>query len=101
MRDPQRFTGDERAEIWDRIRACESIPSIAESFGRYPSAIRKLLMATGGVRPRERHRSERNLSLDEREEISRGLATGSSLRSIAARLGRAPSTVWLAVITRS
>jgi transposase, IS30 family len=93
MRDPRKFTGDERAEIWDRIRAGESIPTIAESFGRYPSAVRKLLMATGGVRPRERHRSERNLSLDEREEISRGLATGSSLRSIAARLGRAPSTV--------
>jgi hypothetical protein len=37
---------DERAEIRDRIRAGESIPSIAESFGRYPSAIRKLLMAT-------------------------------------------------------
>jgi transposase, IS30 family len=93
MRDPQRFTGDERAEIWDRIRAGESIPSIAQSFGRYPSAVRKLLMTTGGVRPRERHRSERSLSLDEREEISRGLATGSSLRSIATRLGRAPSTV--------
>jgi IS30 family transposase len=93
MRDPRRFTGDERAEIWDRIRTGESTPSIAASFSRYPSAIRKLLMATGGVRPGERHRSERNLSLDEREEISRGLATGSSLRSIAARLGRAPSTV--------
>jgi hypothetical protein len=53
MRDPQRFTGAERAEIWDRIRVGESIPSIAASFNRNPSAIRSLLMATGGVRPSE------------------------------------------------
>jgi IS30 family transposase len=93
MRNPKRFTGPERAEIWDRIAAGESIPKIAASFHRYPSAIRSLLRQTGGVRPPVCTRSKRALSLDEREEVSRGLAAGESLRSIAARPGRAPSTV--------
>jgi IS30 family transposase len=55
--------------------------------------IRDLEAETGGVRPRPRHRSARALSLDEREEISRGLAEGVSLREIAVRLGRTPSTI--------
>jgi len=54
---------------------------------------RDLLKRTGGVRPVPRRRWELRLSLDEREEISRGLAAGRSLRAIAAGLGRAPSTV--------
>jgi transposase-like protein len=56
MRDPRKFTGAERAEIWDRIAAGESIPKIAASFDRYPSAIRSLLRQTGGVRPPVRTR---------------------------------------------
>ena len=56
-------------------------------------SVRQLEVTFGGVRPRPRLRSERVLSLEEREEISRGLAEGVSLREIAARLGRAPSTV--------
>jgi IS30 family transposase len=47
----------------------------------------------GGIRPAPRRRSRRVLSIDEREEISRGIAAGGSLRSIAARLHRAPSTI--------
>jgi IS30 family transposase len=56
-------------------------------------SVRRLELTFGGVRPRPRLRSERVLSLEEREEISRGLAEGVSLREIATRLGRAPSTV--------
>jgi IS30 family transposase len=93
MKDPVKFTGAQRAEIWDRFQAGESVSSIAQRFGRYPSAIRKVIEPAGGIRPPERRRCLRNLSLDEREEISRGLAVGHSLRTIAARLGRAPSTV--------
>jgi len=93
LRDPRKCTGDQRAEIWDRYSAGESVRSIAASFGRYPSAVRQLLGVTGGVRPVERRRSDRNLSLEEREEISRGVGAGDSARSIAARLGRSPSTV--------
>src|SRR5579875_987781 len=93
MRDRRGFTGAERAEIWDRIRAGESIPSIAASFDRFPSSIRAVIGPTGGVRPPERRRSDRHLSLPEREEISRGLAAKESMRTIAARLARDPSTI--------
>jgi IS30 family transposase len=55
--------------------------------------VRAIEAKTGGVRPKARQRSKRVLSLDEREEISRGLAEGVSLREIATRLGRAPSTI--------
>ncbi len=93
MRGPRRFTPEERHEVWDRIGAGESVNAIALSLGRYPSAIRQIQLVTGGVRPGVRRRSARALSLVEREEISRGVAGGQSLRAIAARLGRAPSTV--------
>jgi hypothetical protein len=55
-----------------------------------PSTVRDLLKRTGGIRPVPRRRWELRLSLAEREEISRGLAAGESLRTIAAELGRAP-----------
>ncbi len=93
MRGRRRFTPEERNQIWDRVGAGESVNAIALSLGRYPSAIRQMQLVTGGVRPRVPRRSARVLSLGEREEISRGVAAGDSLRSIAARLGRAPSTV--------
>jgi IS30 family transposase len=67
--------------------------SIARLFGRSHSSIQGVLARTGGIRPPPRHRSRRSLSLAEREEISRGVFAGQSLRSIAASLGRAPSTV--------
>ena len=93
MRKPRPFTRAERIEIWDRLAAGETTTLIAADLGRFPSAIRSLQRSTGGVRPAERIRSDRVLSLQEREEISRGLAAGQSLRRIADRLGRAPSTV--------
>lgn len=83
----------ERREIWDRIAAGESVNSIAISMGRYPSAIRKHQELSGGVRPRASSRSARSLSIEEREEISRGLAAGESMRAIAQRLHRSPSTI--------
>ncbi|MEV0343433.1 helix-turn-helix domain-containing protein [Nocardia sp. NPDC050713] len=60
---------------------------------RHPPTVRELLKRCGGVRPVPRRRNGRHLSLAEREEISRGLAAGDSLRSIARSLGRAPSTI--------
>jgi IS30 family transposase len=82
-----------REEIWDRFAAGELPFTIAKDLNRYPFVIHQMLSATGGVRPASRTRSPRTLSTQEREEISRGLAAGESSRSIAARLGRAPSTV--------
>jgi IS30 family transposase len=90
----RRFTEAERSEIWDRIQAGATPASVAAAFGRFPSAIRKVQEVSGGVRPAPRRRREVALSIAEREEISRGLAVEQSCRAIAAKLGRAPSTVY-------
>lgn len=67
--------------------------SIGRCFARESSSIFSVLSPSGGIRPAERKRSARSLSLVEREEVSRGLTLGLSLRGIAAQLGRAPSTI--------
>ena len=87
------YTESDKALMWDRWQKGESLNSIARHFDRHHSAIQGVLSRTGGIRPPQRRRSRRSLSLSEREEISRGVVTGQSLRSIAASLGRAPSTV--------
>ncbi|MCH8990258.1 MAG: IS30 family transposase [Acidobacteria bacterium] len=89
----KRFTEAEIAEVWERRKAGEPTRSIARRLGRNGSSIRRLFEDAGGVRPAPRRRAERHLTLLEREEISRGVAAGESLRVIASRLGRAPSTV--------
>jgi IS30 family transposase len=93
MRLYRQLTDEEIEEIWRRFGAGENMFAIAESMGRTHSHFRKIQRDHGGVRPRLRHRSERHLSIEEREEISRGLADGRSLRSIASCIGRTPSTV--------
>jgi IS30 family transposase len=87
------FTAAESAEIWDRWQRGEGLKLIGRMFGKTSSSIFAHLRPHGGIRPAPRRRSRRVLSLAEREEISRGVAAGASLRSIAARLGRAASTV--------
>ncbi len=89
----RRFTEAEIAEVWERRKAGELTRSIACRLGRNGSSIRRLFEDAGGVRPAPRKRSVRHLSLREREEISRGVARGESLRVIAGRLGRAVSTI--------
>ena len=93
MRQVRKITTAESLEIWDRWQRGEALKLIGRAFGRYSSAIFAHLKPTGGIRPAPRRRAVRVLSLAEREEISRGLARGVSLRSIAADLGRAASTV--------
>ncbi len=87
------YTETDKALMWDRWEKGESLNSIARHFGRSHSSIQGILSRTGGIRPPRRTRSQRALTLAEREEISRGVVGGQSLRSIAASLGRAPSTV--------
>ena len=87
------YTETDKALMWDRWEEGESLNSIARLFDRHHSAIQGILSRTGGIRPPQRTRSQRALTLAEREEISRGVVAGLSLRSIAALLGRAPSTV--------
>jgi IS30 family transposase len=95
MKYPTRiyYTETDKAMMWDRWQKGESLNSIARHFGRSHSSIQGVLARTGGIRPPQRTRSQRSLTLAEREEISRGVAAGQSLRWIAASLGRAASTV--------
>jgi len=79
--------------MWDRWQRGDSIRDIAQLFDRHHSSIQGIFAKAGGVRPRPRRRSRLALTLVEREEISRGLVAGHSIRSIASVLGRAPSTV--------
>ncbi len=95
MKYPTRryITEPERQMIFDRWFKGESQYSIARSLGRGHTSIQGVLSRTGGIRPPPRKRSRRALTLAEREEISRGIVAGRSIRSIAADLGRAPSTL--------
>jgi IS30 family transposase len=87
------FSAAESGEIWDRWQRGEGLKLIGRVFGKNSSSIFAHLRPHGGIRPAPRRRASRALSLSEREEISRGAAVGASLRSIAAKLGRAASTV--------
>ena len=88
-----KYTDELRSYIWDRYQAGDPVKAIARAFNRGSSSIHQQLARTGGIRPPDRKRSCRCLSLTEREEISRGLVTGMSVRAIAAQIGRSPSTV--------
>jgi len=87
------YTEDQKQQMWDRWQQGDSMTEIARLFDRHHSTVNGIISRSGGVRPRRRTRSSRSLSLAEREEISRGIAAGRSLRSIALRLGRPPSTI--------
>lgn len=89
-----RYTEGQKAQMWERWQRGESLRQIASLlFDRHHSSVREILVDSGGIRPPQRRRSQRALSLAEREEISRGLVAGKSIRSIAASLKRAPSTI--------
>ena len=87
------YSPAQRAEIWDRWRRGVSMHDIGRLFDRGHSSIFSVLARTGGIRPPPRRRSRLALTLAEREEISRGLVAGMSLRSMAVTLGRSPSTL--------
>ena len=87
------ITAAESAELWERWKKGEGLKSIARALGRWHSSIGAHMQPSGGIRPPPRRRSRLALTLAEREEISRGVVAGRSLRSIALALGRAPSTL--------
>jgi IS30 family transposase len=89
----RRFSEEERQTIWDMREAGVPVKRIAKHLGRQNVSLRKFIADAGGKRPTPRQRCELRLSLEEREEISRGLASGDSIRAIAESLGRSPSTV--------
>ena len=87
------YTESQKALMWERWQKGESLQQIAQLFDRTHSSVQGILVRTGGIRPAPRHRSTLALTLTEREEVSRALAAGRSIRSIASQLGRAPSTI--------
>ncbi len=87
------YSAAQRAEIWDRWRRGESMHDIGRLFDRGHSSVFSVLAPSGGIRPPPRRRSRLALTLAEREEISRGLVAGRSLRSMAQALMPSPSTL--------
>ncbi|RPI73329.1 MAG: IS30 family transposase [Geobacteraceae bacterium] len=87
------YSESQKALMWDRWQKGDTLHQIAKLFDRHHTSIRGILAETGGIRPFPRRRSRLALTLAEREEISRAVVAGHSIRSIAASLGRAPSTI--------
>lgn len=87
------YSDKQKTEMWDRWQRGESMHQIAAQFDRYHSSVRQILSANGGIREKPRTRAATALTIDEREAISRGLVAHKSMRSIAAELGRSPSTI--------
>jgi len=80
-------------ELWDRYKNGDSLTSIARFIDRPFSSVYKQFSPSGGIRPSPRIRHRTALSLEEREEISRGIASNLSIREIAFHLDRSPSTI--------
>jgi DNA-binding CsgD family transcriptional regulator len=88
------FTAAQKAELWERWKEGQSLSSISRALvRRSKGGVRRIVSLHGGIAPPARRRSALALRLEEREEISRGIAAGRSLRSIAWLLGRSPSTL--------
>jgi IS30 family transposase len=88
-----KLSATQRIEMWGRWKAGQSLHEIGRAFGKDHVSIRFMLAQHGGIAPATRRRSPLTLTLAEREDISRGIACGSSLRAIAKGLQRAVSTV--------
>jgi site-specific recombinase XerC len=80
------------SDLWRRWKAGQSLHEIGRAFGKEHSSIRCLVSRHGGFVPLVRRRSLRTLTLGEREDISRGIASGCSMRDIAKDLQRVAST---------
>jgi len=87
------FTSAELGFLWKAWKRGDSLVQIGKALDRWPAVIQQVLRRNGGFEPRPRRRSARALQLSDREEISRLLATGATLRGIARQLRRAPSTI--------
>jgi IS30 family transposase len=88
-----RFTAAQRAVLWARFKAGDTLAEIAAALGRHPGTVQNVVRAAGGYAPPVRQRAAGALSASERETIARLLETGAGVRAIARALGRAPSTV--------
>ena len=89
-----RFTASQKAELWERWKNGQSAAAISRALERRnKTGVERIVVLHGGIAPAPRRRALAALRLEEREEISRGIAVGRPIRQIAQRLRRAPSTV--------
>jgi IS30 family transposase len=88
-----RFSPTQKTDIWRRWKAGQSLHEIGRVYGKPHNSIRKVLVSRGGISPVVRRRSRLALTFSEREDISRGIASGLSIREMAGRLARAISRV--------
>jgi IS30 family transposase len=89
-----RFTARQKTELWERWKNGQSAAAISRALERRnKTGVERVLVLHGGIAPAPRRRALAALKLEEREDISRGIAAGQSIRQIARGLGRAPSTV--------
>src|SRR4029077_9071808 len=93
MRRRWKLSSAQRADMWSRWKAGQSLNAIGRVLGKDKQVIHFLLARHGGIAPPIRHRSARALTLAEREVISRGIASGCSMRVIAQHVSRASATV--------
>ncbi|GAB2818755.1 hypothetical protein GCM10027276_20210 [Comamonas piscis] len=87
------YSEAQQALMWDRWKAGGTLHEIGKLFDRPHTLIHTILSATSGIRPPSKHRSRLALTMSEREEISRALAAGESIRCIARHLRRAASAI--------
>jgi IS30 family transposase len=87
------YSDSQKALMWERWKQGWTLHEIGKLFDRAHTSVHRILAETGGFRPAQRLRASSALTLAEREEISRAMVAGESIRSTAARMGRAPSTI--------
>src|SRR5450759_5035996 len=88
-----KLSANQRIDMWGRWKAGQSLHEIGRAFGKNHVSVQFMLSQRGGIVPAAPRRSVLTLTLAEREDISRGIACGSSIRDIAKGLERAVSTV--------
>ena len=91
--ESRRLSAGQKAELWSRWKAGQSLSEIGSALGKPLSSIFEVVARDGGIVRAERRRSPLALTLSEREEISRGIVAGVSMRQIAAAIKRSPSSV--------
>jgi hypothetical protein len=93
MKHPNLMTYKMKETIWHLWKAGDPMANISKLLTKPPATIFSYLQYHGGIRPRLRSRSINSLTIRDRETITRGLASGDSIRAIARQLERSPSTV--------
>ncbi|MGO9766761.1 MAG: IS30 family transposase [Myxococcaceae bacterium] len=83
----------QKQELWRRWRSGQTLSEIGRALGKHAASVYGVLASNGGLSPARRKRSVKALTMDDREEISRSIARGKSVRAIADRVERSPSTI--------